>query len=165
MTPEIRVGCTVEIHGLVGAAIHNGKTGVVERFDEEKGRWGVRLSKDVVLGVKPDNLTVKAPPQGEDDDDDDDRFVRAKRKFDRIRKKYGLDKEPVSDEIADLLTGRQGGTAITAEQFASRFGMSAEEALAFLGFVQMAVEFKETSLDPHNKTAGELRESLASKQA
>jgi len=54
------VGQTVEIHGLVGAPQHNGKSGTVLRYVKAKGRYEVQLDSDKRLGLKPANL--KAEP-------------------------------------------------------------------------------------------------------
>jgi hypothetical protein len=54
---NVPVGLAVEVHGLVGAAEHNGKQGVVESRVGENGRCGVRLSgRATPLGLKPANL-------------------------------------------------------------------------------------------------------------
>ena len=61
------VGDTVEIHGLTGAAQHNGKTGVVKSFDEAKGRYAVALTTGgkKPLAIKPANLAKHKPlPKG-----------------------------------------------------------------------------------------------------
>jgi hypothetical protein len=164
--PELSEGCTVEIFGLVSAAQHNGCKGVLLRFESEKGRWAVKLASDgEVLGVKPANLTFVEGPREEDtvdDEDDEEKFVRAKRKFDQIRVKYRLQDDRVSGEIADLLTGRHGGGSISAEQFATRYGMTGKDAKAFLQFIQMAMVFKTQAMDPHNELAAKLREDLSS---
>ena len=64
------VGDTVEIHGLTGAAQHNGKTGVVQGFDEAKGRYAVALTTGgkKPLAIKPANLAKHKPPQEEESD-------------------------------------------------------------------------------------------------
>ena len=49
---HLAVGTFVAIHGLVGAAQHNGKSGVVEGFDSGKGRYVVRLGESKRLRVK-----------------------------------------------------------------------------------------------------------------
>ena len=61
------VGDTVKIHGLTGAAQHNGKTGVVQSFDATKGRYAVALTngKKKPLAIKPINLARHQPlPKG-----------------------------------------------------------------------------------------------------
>ena len=61
------VGDTVKIHGLTGAAQHNGKTGVVQSFDATKGRYAVALTngKKKPLAIKPINLARHPPlPKG-----------------------------------------------------------------------------------------------------
>ena len=62
------VGDTVEIHGLTGAAHHNGKTGVVRSFDAVKGRYAVALTNGggkKPLAIKPANLSKHKPlPKG-----------------------------------------------------------------------------------------------------
>ena len=162
-------GCTVEIFGLVAAAQHNGLKGKLLRFESEKGRWAVRISQSgEVLGVKPANLKLVAFEGSRDTEDDvdeeedaEEKFARAKRKFDQVRVKYGLNDDKVSGEIADLLTGRNGGDKISAEQFASRYGMTAKDARSFLQFIQMAMAFKMQTMDPHNELAEKLRKDIS----
>lgn len=51
---NLEAGVVVKLKGLVGAAQHNGKHGELVSFDEEKGRWSVKLQSDLsILGVKP----------------------------------------------------------------------------------------------------------------
>jgi hypothetical protein len=59
-------GDTVTVHSLVGAAQHNGKVGIVESYDEAKGRYRVALqggggSSGKPLAVKPANLALSKP--------------------------------------------------------------------------------------------------------
>jgi ankyrin repeat protein len=55
----VPVGLGVEVRGLVGAAEHNGKQGVVESRIGENGRCGVRLpGRATPLGLKPANLQL-----------------------------------------------------------------------------------------------------------
>jgi hypothetical protein len=165
--PQLSEGCTVEVFGLVAAAQHNGSKGKLLKFESEKGRWAVKLSNGgEVLGVKPANLKFIEGPRDDDDDvveeeDADEKFARAKRKFDQVRVKYRLDDDKVSGEIADLLTGRSGGDTISAEQFATRYGMTARDAKSFLQFIQMAMAFKMQTMDPHNEMADKLRKDMA----
>jgi hypothetical protein len=59
--PAFEVGDAVEVHGLVGAAQHNGKQGVVRRFDTAKGRYVLQLpGTEKPLAVKPANLRAAA---------------------------------------------------------------------------------------------------------
>ena len=52
-----KVGDTVEVGGLQGAPQHNGKQGVVQRFDAEKGRFVLKVAGlKKPLAVKPENL-------------------------------------------------------------------------------------------------------------
>jgi hypothetical protein len=61
----LAIGATVEIHGLQAVPEHNGVHGNIETWDQDKGRWGVRLkSTGKLLGLKPANLT---PVQGPTD--------------------------------------------------------------------------------------------------
>ena len=62
-------GDTVEIFGLVGAAQHNGKQGVVLCFTPSKGRYAVRVQSTtgpaLVINVKPGNLRAVADTSSE----------------------------------------------------------------------------------------------------
>jgi hypothetical protein len=56
------VGDTVEVGGLQGAPQHNGKQGVVQRFDAEKGRFVLKIAgMKKPLAVKPGNLAMSKP--------------------------------------------------------------------------------------------------------
>lgn len=56
------VGDTVEINGLQGAPQHNGKQGIVQRFDPDKGRFVLKIAgTKKPLAVKPGNLTMSKP--------------------------------------------------------------------------------------------------------
>ena len=54
----LRPGVHVTIHGLLGAAQHNGKAARVVEFLEVRGRWGVVLLEDptCTIALKPVNL-------------------------------------------------------------------------------------------------------------
>lgn len=56
---ELRPGVEVAIHGLKGAAELNGKSGKVETWDADKGRWTVRLPSGELKALKPENLQPK----------------------------------------------------------------------------------------------------------
>ena len=55
-------GTTVTITGLKNAAQHNGKRGVVRSFNEDKGRYLVRLADGEQIRVKPDNALLEDLP-------------------------------------------------------------------------------------------------------
>merc|ERR1719183_3315382 len=52
-------GTFVTIRGLAKAPEHNGKTGKISGWDEQKGRYEVRLDGDDTLSLRPGNLTQK----------------------------------------------------------------------------------------------------------
>ena len=52
----LQAGDAVVVHGLKGAAQHNGKQGVVQRFDGDKDRFIVKLEGEKELAIKPENL-------------------------------------------------------------------------------------------------------------
>ena len=59
VTPAIAPGARVELHGLQKAPELNGKSGVVERWDERQGRWQVRVDGDPKpRGLRSGNLSV-----------------------------------------------------------------------------------------------------------
>jgi len=59
---KFEAGDTVEVFGLQGAPQHNGKQGVVQRFDETKGRYVLRIpATKKPLAVKPANLRLSKP--------------------------------------------------------------------------------------------------------
>ena len=56
-TTEFDLGCRVRVVGLVQAAHHNGKTGVVvASLDTETGRIGVELEDGAKVRIKPGNM-------------------------------------------------------------------------------------------------------------
>ena len=62
-------GDLVEVHTLVGKKEHNGCTGILCEFNEEKGRWAVKVNVGVTarrnistMFLKPDNLKQMMPP-------------------------------------------------------------------------------------------------------
>lgn len=67
-----------------------------------------------------------------------------KMEFDRIRTRYKLDEGQRADEIAILLTT---GAPITPPDFASKFDMTVEEAVVFLEWIKVGVQFKEQNID------------------
>jgi hypothetical protein len=60
-------GGRVQLHGLVGAKQHNGKSGFVVGFDEETGRYAVVMEGDMdnILKVKPQNMKLMATKEGD----------------------------------------------------------------------------------------------------
>ena len=54
---ELKVGDKVRLHSLQKAAEHNGKDGELMEYDRETGRWAVKLSDTVSVGVRAVNLT------------------------------------------------------------------------------------------------------------
>jgi len=53
-------GLTVCLHGLTGAPHLNGAAGTCQDFDEDKGRWNVRLANGEVKALKQANLIPAA---------------------------------------------------------------------------------------------------------
>ena len=77
-----------------------------------------------------------------------DQYTLHKKEFDRIIKAYKLDTEEKSDEIADFLTrGKDANNAVSAPEFADKFGLAVEEAVVFLEWIKVGVKFKETAID------------------
>ena len=74
--------------------------------------------------------------------------------FDRIIKKYKLDTDEKSSEIAEFLTStNEGGESnISAPVFAEKFGTTMEEAVVFLEWIKVGVKFKQESLDVAKKS-------------
>lgn len=69
------------------------------------------------------------------------------REYQRIIKTYHLDNEQKATEIADYLTTRKDG-AISAQEFASLFALSVEDAAILLSFIEKALDFRKYL---HNK--------------
>uniref|UniRef100_A0A7R9WCE3 MYND-type domain-containing protein n=1 Tax=Pseudictyota dubia TaxID=2749911 RepID=A0A7R9WCE3_9STRA len=83
-----------------------------------------------------------------------DQHTLHKQEFDRIVKKYKLDTEEKSGEIADFLTntGGENDKKVTAPVFAKKFGTTMEEAVVFLEWIKVGVKFKEEALDVAKKS-------------
>lgn len=56
------LGSRVQLHGLVSAASHNGRYGVVVDDAAPNGRYSVRLGAEEFLSIKPANLDFPATP-------------------------------------------------------------------------------------------------------
>ena len=62
-TTEFDLGCRVRVVGLVQAAHHNGKTGVVvASLDTQTGRIGVELEDGAKVRIKPCNMQLLLHP-------------------------------------------------------------------------------------------------------
>ncbi|KAG7366501.1 MYND finger domain containing protein [Nitzschia inconspicua] len=72
-----------------------------------------------------------------------------KKAFDAVIKKYNLQTQEKSTEIAELLT--RGTEKVTAPDFAKKFGMDVEEAVVFLEWIKTGVKFKEETIDTAKK--------------
>ncbi len=70
-----------------------------------------------------------------------------KMEFDRIRLTYGLDHPDRAEIIAEILSREDG---VSALNFAKMFGMTTPEAIAFLEWIRVGVQFKEDVLDSIN---------------
>ena len=68
-----------------------------------------------------------------------------KKAFDTIIEKYNLKTEEKSNEIAELLTN--GTDGVNAQQFAEKFGMEVQEAVVFLEWIKVGINFKQTAID------------------
>eukprot|EP00928_Gymnodinium_smaydae_P012085 TRINITY_DN14399_c0_g5_i1.p1 TRINITY_DN14399_c0_g5~~TRINITY_DN14399_c0_g5_i1.p1 ORF type:complete len:492 (+),score=53.68 TRINITY_DN14399_c0_g5_i1:62-1537(+) len=54
----LEVGFCVEVHSLTGAVELNGQFGTCSEWNDEKGRWHVRLLNGDVKALKPENLRL-----------------------------------------------------------------------------------------------------------
>jgi len=70
-----------------------------------------------------------------------------KQEFDRIIKHYKLDTDEKSEEIATFLTKSGDSSNVSASSFAEKFGTTNEEAVVFLEWIKVGVQFKEQSID------------------
>eukprot|EP00534_Pseudo-nitzschia_fraudulenta_P003054 CAMPEP_0201127420 /NCGR_PEP_ID=MMETSP0850-20130426/30273_1 /ASSEMBLY_ACC=CAM_ASM_000622 /TAXON_ID=183588 /ORGANISM="Pseudo-nitzschia fraudulenta, Strain WWA7" /LENGTH=97 /DNA_ID=CAMNT_0047396275 /DNA_START=119 /DNA_END=412 /DNA_ORIENTATION=+ len=68
-----------------------------------------------------------------------------KKAFDAIIEKYNLKTEKRSNEIAELLTN--GTDGVKAGDFANKFGMDVQEAVVFLEWIKVGIEFKKKAID------------------
>ena len=82
-----------------------------------------------------------------------DQHTLHKEGFDRIIKKYSLDSDAKSTEIAEFLTSAQDpqDNKVSAAAFAEKFGTTNEEAVVFLEWIKVGIKFKEESLDAAKK--------------
>ena len=77
-----------------------------------------------------------------------DQYTLHKQEFDRIIQTYKINSEERSNDIAEFLTQQRGGDgAVSAPEFAEKFGLKVEEAVVFLEWIKVGVEFKETAID------------------
>jgi len=60
-----QIGALVQVNGLVNAAQHNGKLGVVRGYDEEKARYIVQLQGGASMKIKPENLQPASAAQAQ----------------------------------------------------------------------------------------------------
>lgn len=81
-----------------------------------------------------------------------DQYTLHKTAFDRIIKKYGLDTDAKSTEIAEFLTTADSENKVSAESFAQKFGCTPEEAVVFLEWIKVGVKFKEEAIDVAKKS-------------
>ena len=110
-TTEFDLGCRVRVVGLVQAAHHNGKTGVVVApSDTQTGRIGVELEDGAEVRIKPCNMQLLQHP--------DDAAFRA----DSSRPAQPLQASAAPPEAA----AADGESAIV--DFLMRQGMSLEQA-------------------------------------
>ena len=75
-----------------------------------------------------------------------------KKEFDRIRHHYKLDTDEKSEAIAEFLTSRANESSVTAAAFAEKFGTTREEAVVFLEWIKVGVNFREQTLDAAKKS-------------
>eukprot|EP00536_Pseudo-nitzschia_multiseries_P009717 jgi/Psemu1/288637/fgenesh1_pg.279_\ len=68
-----------------------------------------------------------------------------KKAFDAIIEKYNLKTEKRSSEIAELLTN--GTDGVNAPEFAEKFGMEVQEAVVFLEWIKVGINFKAQAID------------------
>lgn len=64
---EPSIGCEVRLIGLVAAPDLNGRTGILQEYHQERGRWAVIMPEGEPKLVRPQNLEVlkPAPPDPE----------------------------------------------------------------------------------------------------
>lgn len=70
-----------------------------------------------------------------------------KHEFDKVVRKYGLDKRPHADRLADLLSGKDGQTQVAPEELVKKFGLDLVDAKCFLSWIYVGVTFKKDHLD------------------
>eukprot|EP01126_Amoeba_proteus_P028972 TRINITY_DN2852_c0_g1_i2.p1 TRINITY_DN2852_c0_g1~~TRINITY_DN2852_c0_g1_i2.p1 ORF type:complete len:142 (-),score=27.93 TRINITY_DN2852_c0_g1_i2:313-738(-) len=90
----------------------------------------------------------REPPKNEAEaraDAETKHIVDHHKEFREIIAKYGLDKQ--ADYISELLTS----DGVDVSEFANKFGMSYDEARAFLAFIDVGIKYKEE----HLKSGGE----------
>eukprot|EP00980_Cylindrotheca_fusiformis_P008276 scaffold1736_cov127-Cylindrotheca_fusiformis.AAC.90 len=80
-----------------------------------------------------------------------DQYTLHKREFDRIISYYKLNSEEKSEEIAQFLTSKDSEDKVSAPAFAEKFGTTVEEAVVFLEWIKVGVQFKESSIDTAKK--------------
>ena len=84
-----------------------------------------------------------------------DQLTLHKQEFDRIVKKYKLDSEQSSEQIAEFLSGGGAGSSqssVSPAEFAEKFNMKIEEAVVFLEWIKVGIKFKEETADVAQKS-------------
>ncbi|MBN1274969.1 hypothetical protein JXA12_01630 [Candidatus Woesearchaeota archaeon] len=66
--------------------------------------------------------------------------------FEAIAERHGLKNEEQAGRIADFLVSHPAGK-VSAPEFSEEFGMSEEEAVVFLSFIDRGLRFKERVVD------------------
>mmetsp|Transcript_132417 Transcript_132417/g.197335 ORF Transcript_132417/g.197335 Transcript_132417/m.197335 type:complete len:134 (+) Transcript_132417:111-512(+) len=80
-----------------------------------------------------------------------DQLTLHKQEFDRIVKKYKLDSEQQSEQIANFLT-KADNSSVSPAEFADKFEMKVEEAVVFLEWIKVGIKFKEETADVAKKS-------------
>jgi len=79
-----------------------------------------------------------------------DQYTLHKQEFDRIAQKYGLKSDQKAGLVAEYLTSASSTSAsgkVSAADFAAKFGTTEAEAVVFLEWIKVGVQFKEQSID------------------
>jgi len=100
-------------------------------------------------GKNKNKGTTTASPADEISEYQMQQYELHKKAFDTIIEKYNLKTEQKSTEIAELLTN--GTDGVNAGEFAEKFGMDVQEAVVFLEWIKVGINFKKTAIDTATK--------------
>lgn len=119
-------------HGLY----RDSKKSGIEPWENDGDRPSLLLPKNAATATATTNSSPKTSVSYQME-----QYELHKKAFDTIITKYQLNSEKKSTEISELLT--HGTNKTSAQEFATKFGMDVQEAVVFLEWIKVGIQFKE----------------------
>ena len=123
-------------HGLY----RDSKKSGIEPWENDGDRPSLSLPKNVATVSATATATTNSSPKTSVSYQME-QYELHKKAFDTIITKYQLNSEKKSTEISELLT--HGTNKTSAQEFAIKFGMDVQEAVVFLEWIKVGIQFKE----------------------